>query len=107
MFKHIVGQAIFQFIIIMILIYAGEKIIPEFEDSYDTTIFKAHPEYKWHNGIVGGTIRSGRMKTVSGDADYSTIYDEFRIFSRHYTFIFNTFVMMQVFNFVNSKKLHE
>lgn len=106
MFKHILGQAIFQFIVIMVLVFAGEKIIPEYVDSLDTTTFAANPEYKWHNGIVGGTVRSGRMKHINGDEDYQPVYDEFRIHSRHYTFIFNTFVMMQVFNFINAKKLH-
>ena len=28
-------------------------------------------------------------------------------YSRHFTFIFNVFVMMQVFNFMNARKLHE
>jgi Ca2+ transporting ATPase len=106
MFKHILGQAIFQLIVIMVLVFAGEKIIPEYVDSFDTTTFAANPEYKWHNGIVGGTVRSGRMKYVNGDDDYQPVYDKLRIHSRHYTFIFNTFVMMQVFNFINAKKLH-
>jgi hypothetical protein len=30
MFKHIIGQAIFQFIVVMILVFAGEKLIPEY-----------------------------------------------------------------------------
>ena len=107
MFKHILGQAVFQIIVIMVLVFAGEKFIPESTDSYDTGIFAAHPEYKWHNGVVGGTVRSGRFKFVNGSSDYEPIYQEYRIFSRHFTFVFNTFVMMQVFNFLNCKKLHE
>jgi Ca2+ transporting ATPase len=47
------------------------------------------------------------MKTVTGGSDYEKIFDEYRIYSRHYTFIFNPFVWMQIFNFINSKKLHE
>lgn len=107
MFKHIIGQAIFQLIIICILVFAGEYIIPEYVDSYDTGIFANNPEHKWHNGIIGGTVRSGRLTTVSGDADYSTIYNDFAVSSRHFTFIFNAFVMLQVFNFLNARKLHE
>jgi Ca2+ transporting ATPase len=107
MFKHIIGQAIFQIIVMMVLIFAGEHIIPEYEDSYDTTIFAAHPEYKWADGIIGGTVRSGRLRHINGDEDYQQVYLQYRIFSRHFTFIFNTFVMMQVFNFLNAKKLHE
>jgi len=107
MFKHIIGQAIFQIIVIMVLVFAGENFIPEYEDSYYSGIFKLHTEYKWRDGIIGGTVRSGRMKTVSGAPDYEIVFDQYRIFSRHFTFVFNTFVMMQVFNFVNCKKLHE
>ena len=107
MFKHILGQAIFQIIVMIVLVFAGDSFIPEYVDSYDTTIFAAHPEYKWKDGIIGGTVRSGRFKHINGDDDYADIFQEYRIFSRHFTFIFNTFVMMQVFNFINAKKLHE
>jgi Ca2+ transporting ATPase len=48
MFKHILGQAIFQFTVIMILVFAGERFIPEYIDSYDTGIFAGKPEFKWH-----------------------------------------------------------
>ncbi len=51
-------------------------------------------------------MRSGRFKYVNGNPDYEPVYSQFRVFSRHFTFIFNTFVMMQVFNFLNAKKLH-
>lgn len=66
MFKHIIGQAIFQIIVLMILVFAGEEIIPEYEDIYDRTIFASHPDYKWNDGIVGGTMRSGRFKYANG-----------------------------------------
>ena len=62
---------------------------------------------KWRDGIIGSTVRSGRYNYINGDPDYLEVYDEFRIFSRHFTFVFNTFVMMQVFNFINCRKLHE
>lgn len=107
MFKHIIGQAIFQFTVIMILVFFGERFIPESVDIYDSTIFANNPENKWYNGIVGGTVRSGRMKYIDGSWDYQTVYEDSMIVSRHFTFIFSTFVMMQVFNFINAKKLHE
>jgi Ca2+ transporting ATPase len=66
MFKHILGQAIFQIIVMMVLVFAGEKFIPEYVDSYDTTKFALNPEYKWHDGVIGGTVRSGRFKLVTG-----------------------------------------
>jgi Ca2+ transporting ATPase len=106
MLKHIIGQAIFQLIVIFILLFAGDKFIPEYPDSYDTGLFAGHPEYKWSEGGRGSTVRSGRLYTVSGDEDYYPIYTLTLVSSRHFTFIFNTFVMMQVFNFINARKLH-
>ena len=107
MFKHIIGQAIFQLIVILILVFLGDTFIPEYTDSYDETIFLNNPGYKWKDGIIGGTVRSGKLIQINGDPDYRDIYDEFRVFSRHFTFIFNTFVMMTIFNFLNCRKLHD
>ena len=107
MLKHIIGQSVYQLILILILVFMGELFIPEYVDSYDTELFAAHPEYKWHNGIVGGTVRSGRPYFANGDMDYEAVYEHTGTYSRHFTFIFNTFVMLQVFNFVNCRKLHE
>ncbi|CAM5999057.1 unnamed protein product, partial [Sphagnum balticum] len=66
MMKHIIGQAAFQLTVLLILLFLGEQVIPEYADSYDTTVFLGHPEYKWHNGVVGGTVRSGRFITIAG-----------------------------------------
>ena len=107
MFKHIIGQALYQLTVLLVLIFAGEYIIPEYVDKYDSTLFASNPEHKWLDGIVGGTVRSGRLKMVDGSDDYMPVYEEFQLYSRHFTFIFNAFVMMQVSNFVNCKKLHE
>jgi P-type Ca2+ transporter type 2B len=53
-------------------------------------------------------VRSGRRYILSGESlDYSFAI-EFSIGpSRHFTFIFNTFVMMQIFNFLNARKLKD
>lgn len=107
MIKHIIGQAVFQLIILLVLIFAGEYIIPEYVDKFDSGIFATRPHYKWYKGIVGGTVRSGRLVTIMGEDDYQIIKQTTDVVSRHFTFIFNTFVMMQVFNFFNSRKIHE
>lgn len=107
MIKHIIGQSIFQLIILLTLVFCGEQFIPEYTDSYDSSVYASHPEYKWYNGVVGGTVRSGRFYTVAGESDYSAVFLETGVYSRHFTFIFNTFVMLQIFNFLNARKLHE
>lgn len=46
----------------MILIFNGEKFIPEYSDSLDSDpLYMKNPDYKWHNGVIGGTVRSGRF----------------------------------------------
>lgn len=105
--KHVIGQAVFQLIVMVVLVFAGDRFIPEFKDSYDTGIFANHLDWKWRNGIVGGTVRSGRMITVSGAHDYKDILETTEIYSRHFTFIFNTFVMLQLCNFISCRKIHE
>jgi Ca2+ transporting ATPase len=107
MLKHIIGQAILQIIVIVVLIFWGDNLIPESSDSFDLTVFAGLPEWKWKNGVVGGTVRSGRFISINGDADYKTVYDATGIYSRHFTFIFNTFVMLQIFNFINCRKIHD
>lgn len=105
MFKHIIGQSIFQLIVMLVLVFEGEKFIPEYPGRFDDTIFKDHPEYKYSDN--GHTVRSGRLQQINGANDYGDIFHETHIYSRHFTFIFNAFVMMQVFNFLNCRKLHE
>lgn len=66
MLKHIIGQSIFQLTVMMVLIFAGERFIPEYMDSSDTGVFAGHPEYKWN----GEFVRSGRFYHVNGDEDF-------------------------------------
>ena len=66
MFKHIIGQAVFQCIIMVSLVFLADKFIPEYPGNYDSTYFLDHPEYKYSNGIIGGTVRSGRFNQING-----------------------------------------
>ena len=52
------------------------------------------------------TIMSGRYKEFNGDPDYEEYYDKMGP-SRHLTIIFNTFVMMQIFNELNARKIED
>lgn len=36
--KHIIGQALFQIIILLLLMFFGQYIIPEYADEFDTVI---------------------------------------------------------------------
>ena len=61
--------------LLIFLIFYGEQFIPEYADSYDSTIFATNPSDKWLNGVIGGTVRSGRFYTISGADDYVKIYN--------------------------------
>ena len=66
MFKHIIGQSIFQMIVMCILIFAGDYFIPEYEDAFDSTPnFQSGYKYS-----PDGTMRSGRDIFYNGDQDY-------------------------------------
>ena len=105
MMKNIIIQSVFQIIVLLVILFAGDLFLPEFPDSFDSEI-GTNLSAKYHNGIVsGGTMRSGRGIFPNGDRDYKPIHEMYHTASRHYTFIFNMFVMMQVFNFLNSRKL--
>uniref|UniRef100_A0A8C6UK17 Calcium-transporting ATPase n=1 Tax=Neogobius melanostomus TaxID=47308 RepID=A0A8C6UK17_9GOBI len=67
MMKNILGQGVFQLVIIFTLLFAGEKIFD---------------------------IDSGRNAPLHAPA------------SEHYTIVFNTFVLMQLFNEINARKIH-
>jgi len=51
---------------------------------------------------------SGRLRSLDGrEADYESVWKATYVPSRHYTYIFNTFVMLQFFNFFNARKLND
>ena len=56
MLKHIIGQGIFQFVVLLILVFATEMFVPEFPDAFDETDNFQH-DFKY---TAIGTIRSGR-----------------------------------------------
>uniref|UniRef100_A0A665VZA0 Calcium-transporting ATPase n=1 Tax=Echeneis naucrates TaxID=173247 RepID=A0A665VZA0_ECHNA len=67
MMKNILGQGVYQLVIIFSLLFAGEKLFD---------------------------IDSGRNTPLHAPP------------SEHYTIVFNTFVMMQLFNEINARKIH-
>uniref|UniRef100_A0A8C4N8K0 Calcium-transporting ATPase n=1 Tax=Eptatretus burgeri TaxID=7764 RepID=A0A8C4N8K0_EPTBU len=67
MMKNILGHAVYQLVVIFVLLFLGEQLF-----DFD----------------------SGRYAPLHAPP------------SEHYTFVFNTFVMMQLFNEVNARKIH-
>ena len=113
MFKHIIIQAIYQIFVMVMVIFLGHKILPEEWDKEGhgayATFNPSTGEYEgvegynkepreWYFGLY--TVRSGLF-----------MYDEYEnplhTNSRHFAYCFNIFVMMQVFNFINARKIDD
>lgn len=128
MLKHILIMAFFQAIIVFTITFAGESFLPESNEQWqrvDTNIVKIYNstwmEEVYDNGGEEATrldelfasarssyIMTGRRE----DWDQEELYDVFewtvdRSSSRHFTIVFTAFVLMQIFNMVNARKIDD
>ena len=73
MFKHILGQACYQFIILLILIFDGDNFLPEYRDTFDDKLIRdgLSMSIKYN----GDYVRSGRYiyVTDSERKDYQAL----------------------------------
>jgi Ca2+ transporting ATPase len=100
MWKHIFGQAFFQCTIFFAIIFAGEWFLPEFGDEDDDHIM--------FNPEDDRMVRSGRLFKVSGGEDYYEYQKDLDVGpSRHFTYLFNIFVLMQLGNEFNARKIRD
>ncbi len=88
MLKHIVGQTLYQILILLIFIFAGDKFLVD-------PIGKRQLQPN-SNLIVNGFEVYGYDKDNYGGA-----------YSVHATYNFNVFVIMQIFNFFNARVLND
>lgn len=93
MVKHILYQAFWQVIVLFIFLFAGEYLIPE----SDPLLMYDRPN---------GFVYPGRLTEWNGDPLYSKFLKKEGP-SRHYTFIFTAFVLMQIFNMICCRKIHD
>ena len=97
MWKHILGQAVLEITIVFIMMYAGENFLIEDGDLGEKSVI-----------ADGDYVRSGRFYHVDGGIDYKDLYKDENIGpSRHFTYIFNIFVLMQLFNEFNARKIQD
>jgi Ca2+ transporting ATPase len=92
MTKHILWMAIFQCIVLFIVLFAGEFFIPE-------------PNVALQYDRPTGYVYPGRLYNWDGSELYK-VYEKDGA-SRHLTFVFNTFVFMQIWNMVAARKIHD
>lgn len=96
MMKNILGQGVYQLIIIFTLLFAGKWSIRLFECVSNNSIYcmLTLPLFEPPVGENIFDIDSGRNAPLHAAP------------SEHYTIVFNTFVMMQLFNEINARKIH-
>lgn len=92
MIKHILYMALYQCFLLFFILFAGEFFIPESNVAlqYDRPT---------------GYVYPGRAYNWDGSELYAKFADNGA--SRHLTFVFNAFVMMQIFNMICARKIHD
>lgn len=93
----------------------GDQFIPESADSFDDKFLDdlenpyAKDSMRWkvkYSSSSKTHVVNGRLMDVNGiDPMYKPVFDIYDKHSRHFTAIFNVFVMLQVFNFLNARKI--
>ena len=88
-------MGLYQWIVIFVIIFAGEHFIPE-DSSYNPN-------------TDGKFVYPGRPYNWSGDKLYKNYTEgsNSKGASRHYTILFNVFVFMQIFNMINWRKIND
>lgn len=94
MVKNILIMSFFQSIIVFVIVFAGFNFIPEDSD------------YEPRNGDF---VTNGRLYNWDGSEQYKKYRDESDDPgpSRLYTVVFTAFVLMQIFNMVNARKIND
>jgi Ca2+ transporting ATPase len=94
MIKHVLGQSIWQCVVLFTFLFAGEYMVPENIEKYE---FKSNP----------GFVYPGRAADWDGSELYGREMTEKLGPSRHLTFIFTAFVLMQIFNMICARKIND
>lgn len=83
MFKHLMVQSLYQMTVLLLAVFVGEHWI------YEPDVEQANTKHM----IISGRVLDGYDEDEEGP-------------SRMFTFIFNVFVVMTIFDFVSARKLH-
>jgi Ca2+ transporting ATPase len=95
MIKHIVWMSLYQCVILFGVLFGGEFFIPE-------------PNVALQYDKPTGFVYPGRLYNWDGSPLYKAIEETYHVgASRHLTFVFNTFVFMQIWNMLASRKIHD
>lgn len=93
MVKNLGCMAIYQILIVYSIVFAGEYFFPEPE---------AHLRFDWSDRFV----YPGRLRDWDGTPLWMQHEKKYGV-SRHMTNVFNVFTVMQIFNLINARKIHD
>lgn len=100
--KHIIGQAVYQIVVVFVLLFSGEFWLPD-----NMIITRTQPDGTIITYNTPGHIAPGRPFSYGGDEqEYRALEEEFGA-SRQITLIFNTYALMVLFNIVNCRTLRD
>ena len=92
MLKQIIGIALFEIIVMYVLCFAGEYFYPE-------------PDLYWRfDHIENPFVYPGRLYDWDGEPLWIK-YEPIVGASRHMTNVFNIYVVMNIFNMINTRKI--
>lgn len=97
MAKHIFGQAVLQVGVMMLFLFVGPSFLPDEITEDDNLVIIRADKSRW--------VRFGLISVVPETERWPKPNDKDP--SRHYTFNFNVFVMLQIFNFLNARKIDD
>jgi Ca2+ transporting ATPase len=102
--KQIISQCIFQSFLILILLVCGHQFLAESYDKVDEIIgadWAAKYSNESKDKVASGLYRNLLLPINSYEKTFLT----YGIYSRHLTIIFNTYALMQIFNYFNCRKI--
>ena len=95
MVKHILATSVYQIIVVYAVCFGGEFFFPE-------------PDAKWRfeRAPLNNYLYPGRLYDWDDSPLYANKISEFGA-SRHLTNVFNIFVVLQIFNMINCRKIND
>lgn len=94
MVKHLLGMSLWEIIIVYAIVFAGEYFFPEPSEYW--RFDRKHIPY----------LYPGRVEDWDGTPLWSVHEDKIGA-SRHMSNVFNVFVVMQIFNMINARKIND
>jgi Ca2+ transporting ATPase len=95
MVKHVLGMSMLQVIIVYSIVFGGEYFFPE-----------PDPLWRFERATFNNFVYPGRLYDWDGTPLY-VLKESTYGSSRHMTNVFNIFVVLQIFNMINARKIND